>query len=263
MKNKIFFTDLDSTMIVNSKESKYRDETKYVCVSKKYGQPAAFMTIENYQKLKELSEQVTIIPITSRCLSSYMDIDLGFTPEYALIENGAILLENNVVNKRWINNSELRLLGCQPIYSEIRKKLIENGYYEKWGSAFLIDFISDNPEKERMTKVIEELKKEFSNIRFYPTTSYKGISFVTEKITKATTISRFMNTFGLKDTNIFVAGDAEPDWEMLFMFENSYGLSDSYAKHKFDKQKWKDDINSFTSFILDSINKEIKGNSCC
>lgn len=258
MKNKVFFTDLDSTLIVNSKDPKYRDEKKYVCVSRKYGQPAGFISIENYRKLQELSKRVTIIPITSRCLNSYMDIDLGFTPEYSLVENGAILMEGNTVNKRWLNNSELRILGCQTIYSEIRKILIENGYYEKWGSAFLIDFAASNPDKEKMTKIIQELKIQYPNIRIYPTSSYKGISFITEKITKETTVSRFMNTFGLKDENVFAAGDAEPDWEMLFMFENSYGLDDGYAKHKFDKQEWKEDIDSFTSFVLDSILEKTK-----
>lgn len=271
MRDKIFFTDLDSTLILNSKDSKYLDTSKYVCVSRKYGNPAGFMTIENFRKLQEINKRYTIVPITSRCLGSYMDVNLGFTPEYSLVDNGAILLNGREILVHWMNDSEKMTKDSHEAFRECRKYLISLDYFEKWGSQFVLDFSTDrNDISDPITRM--NLMNEIAEspifkyctdgkIKSYISSSMRSILLVDSKMTKDKSIERFLESIGShENARIYVAGDSSPDYCMLEAFENSFGTDESPANHKFnmrsdDFRKDSDNISKFTSFILDSLLK--------
>ena len=273
MKQKILFTDLDSTIILNSGDPKYLDETKYVCVSRKYGRPSGFMRLDNFQKLQEVNKVYTIIPITSRCLNSYMDVNLGFTPEYSLVDNGAILLNGREILTKWMMDSETSIENSCEIFRKCREYLISLGYFEKWGSPFVLDFSTKRKDLGNL-EVREEFLKSISNpdespiakytldgvINNYISGNLHSILIVNSKMTKEKTIKRFIDcVVGHDDLGtIYVAGDSAPDFGMLKAFENSFGTVESPANHKFsvgsdDFRKDADNISEFTSFILDRL----------
>lgn len=260
MKKNILFTDIDSTLIINSKEQKYLDKNKYVCVSKKYGIPAGFMSVENYNKLHELNKLFTIIPITSRCLNSYLDIDFGFIPEFSLVDNGAILLEHNSVNKNWVNESESRIKDFLPEYKRIRKTMMLNDYYEKWGSPFVLDFKTEKQDVNG-EKLLCILTEKFKSFIFYPSKTYKSIIVISPTNTKAENVKRFMRKYNIKrelsntknEYKVFIAGDSQADWPMLKLTKNSFGIDDGPAQNKYNKDEFKKNISGFTSFILNSL----------
>lgn len=273
MKQKIFFTDLDSTLILNSGNPKYLDETKYVCVSRKYNRPSGFMRLDNFQKLQEVNKIYTVIPITSRCLTSYMDVNLGFTPEYSLIDNGAILLNGREILTRWMIDSETNLETSCDAFKKCREYLISLGYFEKWGSPFVLDFSTkrkdlDNPiVKEGLLKDILDYEKSpiakytlDGVINNYISESLHSILIVNSKMTKERSIKRFIDCVVGHDGlgKIYVAGDSAPDYCMLKAFENSFGTIESPANTKFsvgsdDFSKDADNISEFTSFVLDKL----------
>lgn len=273
MKQKIFFTDLDSTLILNSGDLKYLDETKYVCVSRKYNRPSGFMRLDNFQKLQEVNKVYTVIPITSRCLTSYMDVNLGFTPEYSLVDNGAILLNGREILTRWMIDSETNLEISYDAFKKCREYLISLGYFEKWGSPFVLDFSTKRKDLGNL-EVREEFLKSISNpdesliakytldrvINNYISESLHSILIVNSKMTKEKSIKRFIDCVGNHDgpRKIYVAGDSAPDFGMLKAFENSFGTVESPANTKFsmgseDFRKDADNISKFTSFILDKL----------
>lgn len=201
MKQKILFTDLDSTLILNSGAPKYLDETKYVCVSRKYGRPSGFMRLDNFQKLQEVNKIYTVIPITSRCLTSYMDVNLGFTPEYSLVDNGAILLNGREILTKWMMNSETSIENSCEVFKKCREYLISLGYFEKWGSPFVLDF-STKRKDLNIPAVREGLLKDMLNpekspiakstldgvINNYISGSLHSILIVNSKMTKEKSI---------------------------------------------------------------------------
>ena len=273
MKQKIFFTDLDSTLILNSGDPKYLDETKYVCVSRKYSRPSGFMRLDNFQKLQEVNKIYTVIPITSRCLTSYMDVNLGFTPEYSLVDNGAILLNDREILTRWMIDSETNLETSYDAFKNCREYLISLGYFEKWGSPFVLDFSTKRKDLDipivRKGLLKDILKPEKSPIAKYTldgvinnyiSGSLRSIVIVNSKMTKEKSIKRFIDCVVNHDDlgKIYVAGDSTPDFGMLKAFENSFGTVESPANTKFsmgsdDFRKDADNINEFTSFILDKL----------
>lgn len=273
MKQKILFTDLDSTLILNSGNPKYLDETKYVCVSRKYSRPSGFMRLDNFQKLQEVNKIYTVIPITSRCLTSYMDVNLGFTPEYSLVDNGAILLNGREILTKWMMDSETNIENSCEVFKECREYLISLGYFEKWGSPFVLDF-STKRKDLGIPAIREEFLKGISNpdespiakytldgvINNYISGSLHSILIVNSKMTKEKSIKRFIDCVGNHDDlgKIYVAGDSAPDFGMLKAFENSFGTVESPANTKFimgsdDFSKDADNISEFTSFILDKL----------
>lgn len=273
MKQKIFFTDLDSTLILNSGDPKYLDETKYVCVSRKYNRPSGFMRLANFQKLQEVNKVYTVIPITSRCLTSYMDVNLGFTPEYSLIDNGAILLNGREILTKWMMDSETSIENSCEVFKKCREYLISLGYFEKWGSPFVLDF-STKRKDLNIPIIREELLKDILDYEKSPIAKYTldgvinnyisgnlhSILIVNSKMTKEKSIKRFIdcvvNHYDLG--KIYVAGDSTPDFGMLKAFENSFGTAESPANTKFnmdsdDFREDTDNISEFTSFILDKL----------
>lgn len=273
MRQKILFTDLDSTLILNSGDPKYLDETKYVCVSRKYSRPSGFMRLDNFQKLQEVNKIYTVIPITSRCLTSYMDVNLGFTPEYSLVDNGAILLNGREILTKWMMDSETSIENSCEVFKKCREYLISLGYFEKWGSPFVLDFSTkrkdlDNLEiKEGLLKDILDYDKSpiakytlDGVINNYISGNLHSILIVNSKMTKEKSIKRFIDCVGSHDDleRVYVAGDSTPDFGMLKAFENSFGTVESPANTKFsmgsdDFRKDADNISEFTSFVLDKL----------
>lgn len=91
----LIFSDLDGTLIFSASRKQpgdivceYKDNREISCITKRQA---------------ELLPGLTIIPVTTRSIEQYRRIRFpeGFSPEYALTDNGGTLLVNGVPDPEW------------------------------------------------------------------------------------------------------------------------------------------------------------------
>ena len=93
----ILFSDLDGTLIFSAKRKQVGD----IVIERKDGEPISCVTSRQAELLRGLAN---IIPVTTRSVEQYRRIDfaaLGFSPEYALCDNGGTLLVNGEIDAAW------------------------------------------------------------------------------------------------------------------------------------------------------------------
>lgn len=91
----LIFSDLDGTLIFSASRKQpgdivceYKDNREISCITKRQA---------------ELLPGLAIIPVTTRSIEQYRRIRFpeGFSPEYALTDNGGTLLVNGVPDPEW------------------------------------------------------------------------------------------------------------------------------------------------------------------
>ena len=98
----LFAVDLDNTLIYS-----YKHYDQGICVEWKEGKALSYMTPLAYEMLQNLSETLTIVPLTTRSLEQYQRIRLWPEKEapYAITSNGAILLAGGQPDALWAQES--------------------------------------------------------------------------------------------------------------------------------------------------------------
>lgn len=244
----MIFIDLDKTLM----HTKATQDVSYP-VSYKFKEPNSYMSEENYKKIMSIINNTTVIPITSRTLNSYYDVCFSDSCSYALVENGAVLLKNGVVDKEWLNESEFLLKEYISDIREIRLMMYQAGYVEKWGSPFVLDFIALNTLNVDIS-VIERVKNKFNNTFSIHSNSHKSMFCVPKVLDKGEAVKRFIEYIGV-DESIYIAGDSSPDFSMLSLPFETIGPQNSGAKYKY-----MEDINknpyAFTDFVLNILSEK-------
>ena len=92
--------DLDSTLI-SSRRSAATDVGDLVCVERRDGEPAAFMTAPAALTLAALAEQAAFVPVTTRTEAQLARVRLPGPVRYAIAANGGRLLCDGVVDEAW------------------------------------------------------------------------------------------------------------------------------------------------------------------
>lgn len=106
----LFACDLDNTLIYSYKKR----QDGYICVELNKGKEQGFMTSYTFNNFVDITEKVMFIPVTTRSIEQYRRISFpnGYVPEYALVSNGATLIQNDDILDSWNlieKNSSLRL----------------------------------------------------------------------------------------------------------------------------------------------------------
>ena len=99
MKGIVFASDLDNTLLYSRSHKREGD----VCVEHIKGEAHGFMTPLAIERLREVSQKVRLIPVTTRSVEQYRRIEWpeGTAPEYAVTTNGAVLLHGGEVDAAW------------------------------------------------------------------------------------------------------------------------------------------------------------------
>lgn len=250
---KIFATDLDSTIIVN-KPPKNLDG--YICISET-PRGKSYISQNNLNKLIKINNLAKIIPITTRGLVSYNTINLGFSFEFALVDNGAILLHNNKIDKEWLKESQEIFKNGKPFFDIAYNYLESNGFKTKTNSEFTIDFnIKDMTLEERdyhYEKLVELIGDKFDVFKAgYNENGLKGIYATYKDFNKGDSLKRLIKKLGKID-KVIVAGDSGSDWSMMKQTLNSIGLSDSPSQYQFEKEKFKNYTYDYIDFVIDTV----------
>lgn len=95
----IFATDLDNTLIFSKKRINPQEEDN-ICIEKINGIDSSYVKRDTLNKLKDLSKEICVIPVTLRSLEQYKRVQLvDFT--YAITSNGGIILVNGMKELEW------------------------------------------------------------------------------------------------------------------------------------------------------------------
>ncbi|OCA88751.1 HAD family hydrolase [Pseudobacillus wudalianchiensis] len=125
----IFASDLDRTLIYSSK---FFDVTKpempVRSVERYKGKEISFMTEKAISLLRELSEQMMFIPVTTRTVEQYKRISIfqeEIQPKYAITCNGGVILENGQADPFWQEYVETKIKQHTISLEEVKRKITE------------------------------------------------------------------------------------------------------------------------------------------
>lgn len=171
MKKILLACDLDNTLIHSYRHKKEND----ICIEMINDKQQGFISSHTYELIKNLPENITLLPVTTRSIEQYMRIKWEKAPEYALVTNGTILLKNNIpleyedINKYYNEIQNLERKINPDDFTKI--KLVDNMY------LFAYRDKSDGIEKfaEKYSKMTT-LETQFSGrkIYFFPPPANKG-----------------------------------------------------------------------------------------
>ena len=241
---RIFCTDLDSTIICSQVPSEFG-----ICVAVKNGKNASFMRNESYDKFLRIINKIKTIPITTRCEKSYENIYLKKYFDYALVDNGAILVcQDPLVKEEWFNESMEISKPDRNNFDKIRKIIENYGYYEKWGSEFVLDYVNKDATPELQEKIRKEIEPFSSN--FLINIGKTSFLCTFNSLSKGENIKRFAKKFGYE---LYIsAGDNKEDESMFKVTSISIGKKN--ATFNFDIK----DKLDYCDKVIDKVCEIIK-----
>lgn len=214
---KLYCTDMDSTIICNQQPTEFG-----VCVAVKGGRNTSFMYNEAYDKFVEITKKIKTLPITTRCEKSYNNIYLKKLFNYALVDNGAILVCDNLKEREdWILESREIVKEDAENFEKIRKIIESYGYKEKWGSEFVLDYVNKDVTDEDILNIQKEIDGLTDNLLI----NIKNTSFVCtyKKLSKGSNIKRFATKYSYE---LYISsGDNLEDESMFEVTKYSVGKS--------------------------------------
>lgn len=124
----IFASDLDRTLIYSNKFLEDTPEDEIRLIEKKGDQEISFMTESAIDMLKELSENMLFIPVTTRTIAQYRRIELfqeEIIPKYAVVSNGGNLLIDGELDLQWKQRMHDKIAAeCLP-FEEVWRRFEE------------------------------------------------------------------------------------------------------------------------------------------
>ena len=147
----LYASDLDRTLIFSNKFiQEYPTDAPYTPVETKDGRVISNMADEVHAKLLHIKDNknVTFVPVTTRSISEYKRINLGFTPEYAIMSNGGTILKDGEVMTEWdaYIKSRMNYMQAIDIINDIEEEMQSVNYKVKMIDNCYLFFKTENPE---------------------------------------------------------------------------------------------------------------------
>ncbi|GLY08915.1 HAD family hydrolase [Pseudobacillus badius] len=125
----IFASDLDRTLIYSSKFLEGAEPDRPIRNVEIYqGKEISFMTEKAIRLLKELSQQMMFVPVTTRTVEQYRRVSLFQTeicPKYAITCNGGVILENGQIDRHWQEYVQTKINQSKTSLEEVKTRVIE------------------------------------------------------------------------------------------------------------------------------------------
>lgn len=227
----LLVTDLDHTLIYSDKFNLGQDRVQ---VEMKDSQGLSFMTIQSVRLLMQLKEHLCIIPLTTRSQKQYERIAFpeGWSPAYALVANGAVLLRNGRFDEEWYKETKRRILPAEAELcrgAELLKKDPDLEYEIRNVEGTFLYTKSRNPEATKC-RLWEKLDTDLINIQSQGNKLY----ILPKMMHKGAALERLKAEIPSK--RIYCAGDSEFDLPMLgvadFAFAPEELLRETGFRHK-------------------------------
>ncbi len=204
MTNLILFSDLDGTLIFSAKRKQAGD----IVIERKDGADISCVTARQAEIFPQL---LNVIPVTTRSVEQYKRIEfpqLGFSPRYALCDNGGTLLVNGEPDAEWSEWSLAIVRECSDELSAFRE-LLERDPRRSF-EVRLVDglfLFTKRCKPDEMPKYIGEGAKcecFFTGEKVY---------VIPKKLNKGAAVKRLAKRIGLSE--FAAAGDSLMDASML------------------------------------------------
>lgn len=242
---RIFYSDLDNTLIYSRKHDIGPARR---CAEIYQNREISFMTAKTHRLLKQLKEQMYIVPVTTRTTEQYKRLDLGIGRiPLALTCNGGILLADGREDASWYAASRNLISGCKAELTKAKALLEQdkNRSLEVRDIRGLFLFTKSEHPQETVHTLKESLDTGlldvFSNgIKIYA---------VPKQLNKGTAIRRLNER--LNPSLSIAAGDSEFDIPMLLQAD--LALAPKSLKGPWDRRgniHYIPDENQFSDELL-------------
>ena len=215
MKDIVFASDLDNTLLYSRSHKREGD----ICVEHNKGRAHGFMTPLAVERLREVSQKVRLIPVTTRSIEQYRRIEWpeGTAPEYAVTTNGAVLLKNGEADAAWRETHDALIVPareeiarCHALYlgdrAFIRCRIVDD--------AYLFVYCADGVDARAQAA---ECQKQTS-LRVEP--SGRKIYFFPPKLTKGAALLELRRRFSPR--KVYAAGDTAIDTPLLAAADRAF-----------------------------------------
>ena len=217
----LFASDLDQTLIY-SRNSMGLDvaEDELVEVERYEDKPLSYMTKKSQADLWNLTDSTFFLPVTTRTQAQYERVTGIFegqqAPRFAVISNGAVILENGEPIKEWSDHIRKQCVSRKTIIKELLPE-IERHFSEDWVLKVR------EADDWFVYLIVDRAKFPDEKLDFY-TTAFKklgwGMSlqgrklyFMPESITKAGAMEYVKERLGAR--YVIAAGDSLLDLDLL------------------------------------------------
>ena len=224
----LFASDLDRTLIYSKKSRGQEvDEQEISAVEWVDEKAVAYMTNKGIELFKQLPKEMTIVPVTTRTASQYHRItglfDTTEKPTYAIVSNGAVILENGKPMEDWSDRLTMQLQQeCKTIehvmsqletYAK-KEFVLDVLQAESWFVYMIID------EKVFSVEELENLSQIFYKQGF--TLSHQGrkLYIMPNCINKSTALEFLKEHIGAK--TVLAAGDSLLDFDMVMNADHGF-----------------------------------------
>lgn len=208
----IFATDLDRTLIYSHKFLNGIKEEDILLVESLEGKEISFMSRQAVKQLNKLKKFVTIVPVTTRTIKQFQRVKIFAMQKYAIVANGAIILENGKPLQEWNEIVDAMLETYRPLFENIisllqnQKCIIRKP--EVLENAFIFTKTDNANECEHL--LLDKLDLKLWNISIQG----KKVYILPKEITKENALD-FLKDKVLKDNFVISAGDSILDKGML------------------------------------------------
>ncbi len=205
----VFNVDMDNTVIYSYKHD-IGNEKK--CAEIYQGREISFITHKTQDLLREISEQILVVPTTTRTREQYERIDLGIGAlKYALVCNGGVLLVDGEEDNEWYEKS-LEMIKDSTSQLQRAVALLETDENRSFEVRFIRELFvftkSDKPE-ETISMLKEKLDTDLVDVMSNGIKVY----VVPKVLSKGNAVMRLKERLGAK--KVIAAGDSEFDISML------------------------------------------------
>lgn len=203
------FADLDNTLIFSHRY----DIGDRCLVEMLNGKEQAYMTRRGYDYLQKIDTDV-LVPVTSRTLAQYQRVSLygdGRIPEYALIDNGGILLIDGKVDAVWLSETEALIKDDMDALKQYEQAFSDKAVI-KWQDDMVL-FLKSAEHYELFSSKADEYGLMIFN-------HFDKIYVCSGKLTKGNAVRRFKARYPADLT--IIAGDSETDLSMVPEADKAY-----------------------------------------
>lgn len=200
----ILFSDLDGTLIFSASRRGVGD----LVIERKNGEPISCVTARQTELFQRLTD---VVPVTTRSIEQYRRIEFarfGFSPEYALCDNGGTLLVDGEPDVEWSGWSRGIFAECETELSRFRE-LMEQDTHRSFevrlvDGLFLFTKSSEPAETLSYLGQGEQCESFFTGEKVYT---------IPKKLSKGAAVKRLAERLGLSE--FAAAGDSLMDLPML------------------------------------------------
>ncbi|MDO4792963.1 MAG: HAD hydrolase family protein [Filifactor alocis] len=208
----IFHTDLDNTIIYSYKHNIGEHKR---AVERYQGREISFITELTYEMLRDVKDEMTVVPTTTRTKEQYERIDLGVGRfPYELVCNGGVLLIEGKRDKSWYETSVELVRNVRELLDDSVKFLEKDKR-----TAFEVQFIEELfvfTKCDKVESVVKDLRERLDLTKLDVFHNGSKLYVIPKTLAKGKALERMKEYTG--DEQIISAGDSYFD---VSMFEHS------------------------------------------